>query len=292
MTGTRLSERRRAAAARLLRHERARRILERRHEVDEPRRGSGEGLPELFDADALAVDGHRSEARAEAREDVDRSQVRRVLEHDGVSAPDVGGSRDRDRLLRAVGDEHLLGRRRQAPAGEVRGDRAPQLGKSHRQVARRLNESLHRSAVESREIADEGFRRRQMRSQELDGAARSLDEPAVDGIRADGSAVLLRRLRRRRLGSLGADARPASLPALNPLLLAENLVCADDGRPREREHPGEDPFRGKAYAGSELAPPDRGAQRIGEQAVRRPIAGAPVPQRTGHVERAPGRNAP
>ena len=65
----------------------------------------------------VAVDRHRDEPRPGRPEALQRAQVGRLLDHDGVARLDQRAGDEIERLLRSRGDDDLLGRDRgPAPA--------------------------------------------------------------------------------------------------------------------------------------------------------------------------------
>ena len=87
---------------------------------------------EVVDVHAVVVAGHGDEGGLAAGEGLERGQVAGVLDGDRVARVEQHAGREVDALLRAVGDEHLVGADADAAAGEAGGDplaqRAEALG--------------------------------------------------------------------------------------------------------------------------------------------------------------------
>ena len=103
------------------------RVVERRDRVEHPRAVARRRRGDRVGIEAVVVARDRHHARARERERLQRREVRRLLDEHDVARLDQHGRGERERLLRAAADEHLVGLGRQPARGQPRRDRGAQL---------------------------------------------------------------------------------------------------------------------------------------------------------------------
>jgi hypothetical protein len=110
----------------LARQRAARRVLERRDRVEQPRAVPRRERVGGVRIQAVVVARHRHHRGAGELERLQRRKVRRLLDEHGVARLEQHGRDQRQRLLRAAGDQQLVGMRGQAAHAEPLGDRRAQ----------------------------------------------------------------------------------------------------------------------------------------------------------------------
>ena len=112
----------------LIGHDAARRVVHVGHEVGEARRRAGKELGEgIVIPPGIGTHGHPDQSRAGRGQRFEGVRVARVLHEGTVAAADECGRDEGDGVLRAEGNQHLLGRRRKPAGGVAVGERRAQL---------------------------------------------------------------------------------------------------------------------------------------------------------------------
>ena len=102
------------------------RVVERRDRVEHPRAVARRRGSDRVGVEAVVVARDRHHARARERERLQRGEVRRLLDEHDVARLDQHGRGERQRLLRAAADQHLVRPGRQPARGQPRRDRGAQ----------------------------------------------------------------------------------------------------------------------------------------------------------------------
>jgi hypothetical protein len=266
--------------------------VERRRQVEQARGTLADGVAQHVEAHAARLDRQRHERRAEGSERVEGTKERRALHERCVVPAQEQGARERDRLLRAARDEHLVLGRRQAAPLQVPRDRSAQRGQAERAVAVLARGLVDRRRRGGDALLDQVGQRRQARAGQVDGT-----RPRGEAREAGVAFQLHDRARRHPLreaarGRCAAHERAAALPALEALVLPERRVRLHDRRAADREVLCQHPLGGQAFARLDLAALDAVAQRVRQAPIQRTRAGRPLAelglQACRHSDQFPG----
>ena len=261
-------------------HERAGRVVKRRHEIGQPRRRAMNDFAEGFRAHSAPADRKRNEVGARVGEDVHRPEVGRRFERHGIAFLEEKLRDETDRLLGAARDEDLILARRQPSRVQPSRDRAAQLRKTGRQVTVVSCEPRD-SLFQRDELSGDCAGPRKVRAQKLDRSAGALDQAPVHGVPSKRRRLVAgrRRATRRR-----AHTRAASLPGLEPAFLAKGFVRGHHRRPADGEQAREVSLRRDATSRLEVASQDCRAQAVRETPVHRTGGLRPGAERIDEVE--------
>jgi hypothetical protein len=241
--------------------------LEGRDQVDQPRSMQVKRMGDGVDGDAVLGQRQAETAAAGASDGIEDAGVGDLLGRDGVAGGQVGAGEQVDGLLRARGDQDLVGTGGQPEAAEMVGDGLAQQRRSGRVVADAVAQL-----------------RRQWRRQHVGGSGQHLGDPRrATGRRAgqvDGGRVTLQQAGEQRVGPVGTGDRwprwgqhgAGATAGLGHGGVAQLLVGGGDGIAADGQGLGQTALGGQPGARWQLA-------GLGEFLEPR---GKAAKQRTGH----------
>ena len=266
-----------------LTHHAGGRVLKGRLQVDQPRPVTLQRHRQQVGAHPLGVDGHTDDPGSQRVQGAQSTGVGRFLDHHRIAGIDHHPEHQLQRLLSAVGDQHLIGVECRALLAHRAGDPAAQrlmagggavaeeflAGFLHR-TADRFTQRLHRHQVTGRIGAgerdalvrgDHAIHRKQATDA---GALHRSGEPAEPGSSVPGGGS-----RRFVVPTRGHQKGAAAGVALNQPLLGQGVVGRDDGIAVDAQAPGQIPGGRQPGTRGQLALFEATADGIGDLPVDR-----------------------